>query len=378
MCTGFINRDFKKKLFIRNTSTLTYFEDVSISATNNNDNIEVKYSLTENGKYYSSLSLPNINYSGQTGDNISFWRKISIIGNISHQNIINISHNIIASFNIYSVAILGIIDTISQVNYSFNFDTRQLILSIPNKTPFISNEFEVIIYEEDWSTVSSDIGYVEIINQKNIGSLPIITLTIDSIYSNSPTLRIRNGNTIKDISLGILIDTSNSPIIINSNSRITTKNNMIFISSSYPKIGTNEFFSVEFINNNVRTAIPISVYYKSYNEEFQRLNFRGNVTLQNILNQIDLPKKYYNSPTREKYTISEEVKIDFSRNMMVDDIDQIVNSDKTYRIELIGINKNGTQKIYTIGNINFSDLSVDIPEDGLVTDKFTGSGGVWL
>jgi len=156
------------------------------------------------------------------------------------------------------------------------------------------------------------------------------------------------------------------------------KNLVYFLPTKFPGINLNEFFGVEFINDNVREAIPISVYYKKFNSEFQKLRFRGNITLQEVYNQIDMSKKYYNSPYRCKYNILDEASIEFNRNIVDDEIDQIISSDKTYRVEMIGLNyDDGSQKIYKLGNVIFNNLNMNIPDGDLVTDKITGTG-VWL
>ena len=283
-------------------------------------------------------------------------------------------------------------DTRQEIGISvyYDYDTRQEFED-PTKITFVSQEFEVFIFEEDWITVSSESGYIELLNYHGIGSLPTITLTLATTYSDSPTLRIYNGGSYKDIVLED-IGASDSPLVINSNERYGKKNNKYFFPSAkkfvwgrgsisvpmFPTINNNEFFSVEFRNNGARVAIPISLYYKTHEIPVQIMRFRDSVSLQNVLNQVDISKMYYNSPVRSKKTISDEVSIEFGRNIITDNIDQIVNSTKTYRIEVVGINEDdGTQKIYRIGNVTFNNLSINIPEADLVTDKISGVG-VWL
>jgi len=264
------------------------------------------------------------------------------------------------------------------VDYILGTNNGFSIITDPTKITFISQEFDVIVFEEIWITDSSVNGYLEITNYRNIGSLPTINLTISSTYSSNPTLRVYNGSTYYDISLGSLINSSNSPIVINSSQRYAMKNLVYFLPTKFPGINLNEFFGVEFINDNVREAIPISVYYKKFNSEFQKLRFRGNITLQEVYNQIDMSKKYYNSPYRCKYNILDEASIEFNRNIVDDEIDQIISSDKTYRVEMIGLNyDDGSQKIYKLGNVIFNNLNMNIPDGDLVTDKITGTG-VWL
>ena len=264
------------------------------------------------------------------------------------------------------------------VDYILGTNDGFSIITDPAKVTFISQEFDIVVFEEIWVTDSSVDGYLEITNYRNIGSLPTITLTISSTYNSSPILRVYNNSTYYDISLGSSITSSNSPIVINSSQRYAKKNLVYFLPTKFPSVNFNEFFGVEFINNNVREAIPISVYYKKFDSEFQKLRFRGNVTLQEVYSQIDIPKKYYNSPYRSKYNTLEEASIEFNRNIVDDEIDQIINSDKTYRVEMIGLNDDdGSQKIYKLGNVMFDNLDVNIPDGDLVTDKITGTG-MWL
>lgn len=241
--------------------------------------------------------------------------------------------------------------------------------------PFSTYEFTINIYEEIWDTVSSTDGYLEIYNTNNIGSFPIVTLTIADVYSDSPTLRFNNGTTVTDISLGTSISSSNNPIIINSQDRITTRNGYFYLLSYYPVVNSNGFFSIEFLNNDVRTAIPMSVYYKTYDSTNPiELQFRNTISFQNVAKQIQLPKKYYNSPTRQKYIISGETKIDLDRNVISEDFIDI-SEDKTYRVEISGINENDyTTLSYILGNVSFDNQSVEFGEDGLVTEKISGSG----
>jgi hypothetical protein len=265
--------------------------------------------------------------------------------------------------------------TANKFNY---YDTKQLLYEDTAKITFVSQELQVFIFEEEWTTTTSSSGYIELLNYHGIGSSPTITLTLSSTYSSNPTLRIYNGSTCTDISLGTSVSATDNPLIINCEERYAKKNTAYFLPSHFPKIGNNEFFSVEFINNSVRTAVPISVYYKTHNSEIQIMKFKDSVSLQNVLNQVDIPKKYYNSPFRSKKIVSEEASIEFGRNIISDNIDQIVNNTKTYRIEVIGINEDdGTQKIYRIGNVVFNSFGVSILEADSVTDKISGTG-VWL
>jgi len=239
--------------------------------------------------------------------------------------------------------------------------------------PFSTYEFEVNIYEEIWSTVSTVTGYYSFTNTDNIGSLPTITLTVGSIYSTSPTLRIYNGSTYADILLGTSIGSTNSPIIINSDTRIATKNGAVFFPSRFPSIKQNEFFSVEFRNAGARVAIPISIYYKTYSTTPITLNFRNSLSLQDTSKQIQLPKKYYNSSTREKYTVSTETKIDIDRNVTSESFIDI-GEDKTYHVEIDGINEDdNTTLSYVLGNVSFESSSIDLG-DGLITEKLSGVG----
>jgi hypothetical protein len=240
--------------------------------------------------------------------------------------------------------------------------------------PFSTYEFEINIYEEIWDTISTVTGYYSFTNIDNVGSLPKITLTIGSTYSTSPTLRIYNGSTYADILLGTSIGSTNSPIIINSSTRIATKSSTIFLPSRFPSIGQNEFFSVEFRNAGARVAIPISIYYKTYDSTTPiTLNFRNSISFQNTAKQIQLPKKYYNSPTRQKYIVSGETKIDIDRNVTSENFIDI-SEDKTYRVEITGVNEDdGTTLSYVLGNVSFSDSSVELG-DGLVNEKISGVG----
>ena len=256
-----------------------------------------------------------------------------------------------------------------------DFDSRQLIYADPPIITFTSQEFDVVIFEEEWITASTTNGFLEILNYENVGCLPIITLTIGATYNNNPKLRFYNGSIYKDISLGTSIGVNDSPIVINSIQKYAKKNSVYFLANNFPRVGFNEYFSIEFRNAEARVEVPINVYYKYYDDTMQLLMFRGNVTLQNKFNQIDLSKKYYNSLYRDKYTISKEVNIDLNRNIIDDNINQIVNSNSTYRIELIGINEDdSSQKIYKLGNVTLNNLNVNIPESDLVTDKITGTG----
>ena len=264
----------------------------------------------------------------------------------------------------------------NSINVSGNTGWYFLLLPSTNNIdyiPFSTYEFEVNIYEEIWDTILSNTGYLEINNSDKIGCLPIITLTISNTYNNNPILRFKNGVTFTDISLGTSISSTNSPIIINCQDRITTNNNIIYLLSYYPIVGTNKFFSIEFLNNDLRVAIPISIYYLTYDITPITLNFRNSISLQNTLKQIKLPKKYYNSFIREKYTVSSETKFDIERNVTSESFIDI-SEDKTYHVEIDGINEDdNTTLSYVLGNVSFESSSVDLG-DGLVTEKLSGVG----
>jgi hypothetical protein len=86
-----------------------------------------------------------------------------------------------------------------------------------------------------------------------------------------------------------------------------------------------------------------------------------------------LPKKYYNSPTRQKYTVSSETKFDIDRNVTSESFIDI-SEDKTYHVEIDGINEDdGTTLSYILGNVSFESSSIDLG-DGLVSEKISGVG----
>lgn len=273
-----------------------------------------------------------------------------------------------------------------------------------DKFPFTSYEFETYLYQEEWITTSSTNGYISLNNDYNIGSLPTITLTIANTYNSIPKIRIYNGSTYKDILLGTSINSSNSPIVISSDERIATKNGIYFLPSHFPKIKENEFFSVEFINNGVRYGIPISLYYKTYNATYETIRFRTNVSLKRNIKEIELSKKYYNSPTKSKQLIESEAEIGIDIYAITDAIpgmvwgepwgmvwgadssiesigNRILNdslSGTTYRVELLGTNEDdgGIMK-FILGNVRFSGNDNGFGDGDLVQDKLTGKG-IWL
>jgi len=264
-----------------------------------------------------------------------------------------------------------------RLNITKNFDSRQLIYTDSNKKTFVPQEFVVCIYEEEWITTTSSNGFIEIYNN-NVGCLPIVTLTISGTYETNPKLRFYNGSTYKDISLGTFITSEDSPISIYSEDRYAKKNLSYFLPSYFPQINNSEYFSIEFIDNGSRVEVPISLYYKRYDNSFQIINFRGNITLQNVLNQIDLSKDHYTFPNRNKFVVNNEVSFEFERKMIADQLDQITDETKTYRVELIGINEDDNSQVrYYIGNVTFNNLSVNVPENDIISDKISGTG-VWL
>ncbi len=300
--------------------------------------------------------------------------------------------------------------SLSDTTVTYYYDTsitivgRNTVYLNVDKFPFTSYEFVVYLYQEEWITTSNTNGYIYLNNDYNIGSLPTITLYINNTYSSTPKIRVYNGSIYKDILLGTSINSSNSPIIISSDERVATKNGTYFLPSHFPRIKENEFFSVEFMNNGVRHGVPTSLYYKTYNATYETIKFRTNVSLKRNIKEIELPKKYYNSPIKSKQLIESEAEIGLDILSITDAIpgmvwgepwgmvwgadssvesigNRILNdslSGTTYRVELIGINEDddGIMK-FILGNVRFSGNDNSFGDGDLIQDKLTGKG-IWL
>lgn len=86
-----------RAIYIGNDSTVKRYENVSITAINDDANVTIKFAPDVNGSpgtFSDVLNVGNISASGQAGDVVKIWRRVIVAGNQDSQNRTNIDYRI--------------------------------------------------------------------------------------------------------------------------------------------------------------------------------------------------------------------------------------------------------------------------------------------
>jgi len=89
--TGFTS---KRQLWLYNDDNEKIYQDISIITINDTSDIDISYSITEDGVYTDNLSLSNITECGGSNDYDTFWRKVVVSSGNIQQNLITIKHRV--------------------------------------------------------------------------------------------------------------------------------------------------------------------------------------------------------------------------------------------------------------------------------------------
>lgn len=94
--TGFTS---ELAIYVGNDSNAKDYEQVSVTAVNDDANVEVKYAPDNAGvpgAYADTLDIGIIAASGQAGDVVKIWRKVTVAAGQASQNRVNIKHRVSA------------------------------------------------------------------------------------------------------------------------------------------------------------------------------------------------------------------------------------------------------------------------------------------
>jgi len=95
--TGFTD---ERAIYVGNDSAAKRYESVTVTAVNDDANVDIKYAPDNAGTpgaYADSINLPNIAAAGQAGDVVKIWRKVSVAAGQASQNRTNIKHRVTAT-----------------------------------------------------------------------------------------------------------------------------------------------------------------------------------------------------------------------------------------------------------------------------------------
>lgn len=89
-----------KALYVSNDATDKRYTMVSLTAINDNADVEIEYALDESGSpgvFADSISLPNISAKGAGSDTVKIWRKVKVSPGQESQEVVEIKHKITAT-----------------------------------------------------------------------------------------------------------------------------------------------------------------------------------------------------------------------------------------------------------------------------------------
>jgi hypothetical protein len=99
--TGFSS---ESAIYVGNDSVAKRYEQVEVTSINDDASVDVKYAPDNAGApgvYADSLNVGEIAASGQAGDVVKIWRKVTVAAGQTSQNRVNIKHR--ASAQEYAV-----------------------------------------------------------------------------------------------------------------------------------------------------------------------------------------------------------------------------------------------------------------------------------
>ncbi len=88
-----------RAIYIGNDSTVKRYENVVITAVNDDANVDIKFApdvAGSPGTFSDSLNVGNIAASGQSGDVVKIWRRVIVAPGQDSQNRTNIDYKITA------------------------------------------------------------------------------------------------------------------------------------------------------------------------------------------------------------------------------------------------------------------------------------------
>lgn len=92
--TGFTD---ERAIYVGNDSAAKRYEGVTVTAVNDDANVDIKYAPDNAGvagAYADSLNVGNIAAAGQAGDVVKIWRKVTVASGLPSQNRTNIKHRV--------------------------------------------------------------------------------------------------------------------------------------------------------------------------------------------------------------------------------------------------------------------------------------------
>lgn len=208
-------------------------------------------------------------------------------------------------------------------NYQYTFNNPELDL-------YISKEYDTTVN----SYIEGNNHVVKVNNQYDIQQYPYITINFTASVTN-PILNYQIGKNTTPISIQISASFVNGDkLYIDCRSKIAKKNTLIIPLPSFPVIQQQQYFKLTID----KTYATLTMKYKTYSNIKTRIPFREDVNIQSSNKKIQLPKRFYNSTSKETISIGNDVSFDFSLGVSDEMFLDQINSYNTYRIE--GIMKN--------------------------------------